>query len=149
MIRRAVPADAPACVQIAGSSPEATAWSQETYQRLDQTGYLAWVAVIAGEAVGFLVGRAMADEAEILNVVVGSGHRRKGCATALIREAVGKFRAQGARRVLLEVRESNLSAIRFYEWCGFLPIGRRPDYYEDPPEAALCMALDLDKSLAP
>ena len=41
--------------------------------------------------------------------------------------------------MFLEVRESNLPAISFYESLGFRKTGRREGYYQNPPEAALIL----------
>lgn len=43
----------------------------------------------------------------------------------------------GAKRIFLEVRETNLPALRLYERLGFKPAGRRPGYYTNPPADAL------------
>ena len=48
-----------------------------------------------------------------------------------------------ATRVLLEVRKSNASAIRFYEGFGFKVLGERKDYYSNPVEDAFVMEKSL------
>ena len=48
-----------------------------------------------------------------------------------------------ASRVLLEVRKSNASAIRFYEGFGFKVLGERKDYYSNPIEDAFVMEKNL------
>jgi ribosomal-protein-alanine N-acetyltransferase len=42
-------------------------------------------------------------------------------------------------RALLEVRAGNSSAQALYTECGFVPLGRREQYYNDPPEDALVL----------
>jgi ribosomal-protein-alanine N-acetyltransferase len=49
------------------------------------------------------------------------------------------MRSLGKHGVYLEVRESNLGAIAFYERLGFSSNGRRNNYYRNPDEAAVCM----------
>lgn len=44
-----------------------------------------------------------------------------------------------SRRILLEVRASNIKARRFYGRHGFLEIARRPHYYQAPQEDALIL----------
>jgi len=46
---------------------------------------------------------------------------------------------EGARRVLLEVRESNQVARAFYDRWGFKASGRRRRYYRDPVEDAILL----------
>ena len=54
-------------------------------------------------------------------------------------------RARRVDRVFLEVRPSNVAAIRLYDAEGFNEIGRRPRYYpaRNGREDALVMALEL------
>ena len=52
----------------------------------------------------------------------------------------------------LEVRASNAAAIALYRSCGLGSIGRRPNYYRQPPEDALLLARAFDsggKGMAP
>ena len=44
---------------------------------------------------------------------------------------------------MLEVRESNVAAIRLYEKFAFRPVGRRSDYYAPPVEDALVYEFDF------
>jgi ribosomal protein S18 acetylase RimI-like enzyme len=48
--------------------------------------------------------------------------------------------------VFLEVRASNSRAISFYQDLGFVATGKRKDYYQAPPEAAVLMEKRLKKS---
>jgi ribosomal-protein-alanine N-acetyltransferase len=93
----------------------------------------------AGKLVGFLIGRQTIEEAEVLNLAVAPGSRRKGSGSALLQAAVEEFQARGVNRVYLEVRESNQAGIAFYEKHGFLQAGRREAYYRDPIETAVIM----------
>ena len=46
----------------------------------------------------------------------------------------------GCTKVLLDVRESNEAARRFYEKSGFSEDGVRPKFYSDPEEDAVLMS---------
>jgi len=50
-------------------------------------------------------------------------------------------RREQARRVHLEVRESNTAARKLYERWGFREVGRRKSYYSGPPEDALLLEI--------
>jgi len=89
------------------------------------------------------MGREVADEAEIFNLAVAPQYRRQGHGTALVTAALEGMRSRGIQSVFLEVRESNLGAIAFYEDLGFLRSGRRKDYYRYPDEAAITMVRKL------
>ena len=55
---------------------------------------------------------------------------------------MGKAVHSGARRALLEVRRSNQEALSLYESLGFVQVSLRSDYYSDPSEHAVVLALD-------
>jgi ribosomal-protein-alanine N-acetyltransferase len=142
-VRPMTPADATAVARIAEASPEAATWAAHSYAKLEEKGCAGWVIGAAGELAGFLVGRRVGDEAEILNLAVAPEARRRGHATVLLQEALRQFAGQGVRKVFLEVRESNQAAIGFYSKRGFRVAGRREAYYQTPPESALCMELRI------
>lgn len=81
--------------------------------------------------VGYAVVSAAGDVAELQRIAVDPGRRRGGIATELLDEVVRKARAEGAERVLLEVREDNSGALAFYAARGFAEVARRPRYYRD------------------
>jgi ribosomal protein S18 acetylase RimI-like enzyme len=92
----------------------------------DYLAYQLDVAEIEGEVVGFLVTRRLVEgEAEILNLAVGSGFRRRGVARVLLEKAFERWPG----RWFLEVRASNGGAQLFYKNMGFQKIGVRPGYY--------------------
>ncbi len=114
------------------SAPEASHWDPSDYQAGE-----CWVAEMEGQVPAFLAGRQVAeDETEILNLAVLPAFRRRG----LARRLVEKWLDEHPGRCFLEVRESNLAARQLYERACFHVAGRRPEYYIDPPEAAIVMA---------
>ena len=99
-----------------------------------------------GSAVGFLLVRAVADEAEILTLGVAPDRRRVGVGGSLLSAATRFLMEQGVRRLFLEVAVDNDAARRLYEARGFATVGRRPAYLPGPAGArdALVMACALD-----
>jgi [ribosomal protein S18]-alanine N-acetyltransferase len=140
------PRDIPAILQIQSESREAAQWSQSAYERLGGDGEGAWIAERDGRVDGFLIARAVAGEMEILNLAVQPTARRMGVGTALLREALSWAVQERVGRVFLEVRFSNVAATRFYEQHGFAPAGVRANYYRDPVEDTLLLALRLAPS---
>lgn len=133
-------------MEILRQSPEAVFWPEASVKDVLQwKGSLGIVSEAAGKVVGFLIGRQTIEEAEVLNLAVAPGNRRKGEGSALLQAAVEAFRRGGVNRVYLEVRESNASGIAFYEKHGFCKAGRREGYYRDPNEAAIVMEKRLRK----
>jgi ribosomal-protein-alanine N-acetyltransferase len=100
-------------------------------------------AEVAGEVAGFLVARRLSTELEILNFAVEFNSRRCGIGAALLAQALNWARTFQATQAILEVRASNLSALRFYERHKFEVVGRRPRYYTAPVEDALLLTATL------
>jgi ribosomal-protein-alanine N-acetyltransferase len=82
--------------------------------------------------LGFLLGVSQVEsEARILMFAVEQGWRAQGVGTRLMEQFLVRAQARGLRRVTLEVRVSNATAIRFYTRFRFSVIDRLPAYYSD------------------
>jgi ribosomal protein S18 acetylase RimI-like enzyme len=96
-----------------------------------------------GELLAVLQWRDLGKEGEILDVAVPENNRRQGHAYRLLREFLLFAGKRGVLDMFLEVRESNAAAIALYGKLGFVASGRRPNYYQQPDEAALLLHLKL------
>ena len=143
-IRKLARSDVPAVFAILQESPEAAAWSQESLLQLASADPAAWVVELNGVLVGFLIGRIVADEFEILNMAVSQAHRRNGIGSKLLESALEFSRSAGCVRAYLEVRATNSPAIALYARHGFIECGRRALYYRDPVEHAVLLSIYLD-----
>jgi [ribosomal protein S18]-alanine N-acetyltransferase len=141
-IRGMISPDAPAVVSILQESPEASLWSENAILESILTG-TAWIAEQDGRVAGFLIGRVVADEFEILNMGVAAAYRRRGIASRLVRDALERARMAGARNAHLEVRASNEPAISLYRRHGFQQCGRRDGYYQYSLEDALLFSVEI------
>lgn len=81
------------------------------------------------EAVGFLLGRAVAGEAEVLTLAVDPAVRRAGAGRALVAAFLAKARRRDAADAFLEVASDNVAARGLYAATGWHAAGRRPAYY--------------------
>lgn len=145
MIRAFRAGDAAAVTAIAAETPGAANWAENGYREaLKWPGVVAVVCEDDGKVTGFLVGRQVGDEAEILNLAVARARWRRGDGTALLHAAMREFQVRGVRRVFLEVRESNESGTAFYEKHRFSKRGGRAGYYHNPDEAAVLMEMNLE-----
>jgi ribosomal-protein-alanine acetyltransferase len=97
----------------------------------------------AGKVVALLQWRNLGEEVEVLDVAVAAKHRRQGNARFLLEEFLRLVQQHGIRSVFLEVRESNVPAIALYRKLGFSTSGRRPNYYQQPDEAATLLHLKI------
>lgn len=104
----------------------------------------AFAAAIPESAVrGFAGYWYDGEDAEIMDIGVGKTHQRQGIAEIMMRHLIEQARAQGARRMLLEVSVENNAAMTLYRKLGFQRIGLRRRYYQPEGIDALVMALDL------
>jgi [ribosomal protein S18]-alanine N-acetyltransferase len=102
--------------------------------------------LIEGDA-GFLLGRAVAGEAEVLTLAVAPDARRRGLGRKLVARFLYQARLRGAESAFLEVSAENTPAIALYESAGFAKAGVRRGYYQTP-EGQRIDALVLARALA-
>ncbi len=88
---------------------------------------------------GFCAFWRIVDEAHINNVAIRPALRGRGLGGRLLAHALLEATRVGAPAATLEVRRSNVGAIRFYERFGFREQGVRRQYYTDPVEDALIL----------
>lgn len=93
-----------------------------------------------GSVLGYAGLQTVLDEGYITNVAVDPQYRRQKIADELI-SAFVRFGQAKLAFLTLEVRVSNAPAISLYAKHGFVEVGRRKNYYEDPKEDALLMTL--------
>lgn len=140
MIRAAVETDVEAIARLEEDCLGVDAWSfglisEGVADRLPTISYL--VAEVDGDVVGYAVTSCVADIAELQRIAVDAAHRRLGLAGELLDEVVALAQKTGADRLLLEVREGNDGALKFYADKGFVEIDRRKRYYRDGSTAAV------------
>lgn len=93
---------------------------------------------------GFLIGRTVADEAELLTLAVSPDARRQGVARDLLAEFGATASARGAVEAFLEVASDNQAARALYLADGWVETGLRRNYY-----AAGIDAILMRRSLQP
>ena len=117
-----------------------TPWSLKSLEDMEsQPGGRNYVAVKDGVIVGYVGMLAVLDEADITNVAVEPEQRRQGIGRLLVSHLKEQAQKEEIRHIFLEVRKSNLAAIRLYEEAGFSQSAIRKNYYDKPREDALIM----------
>jgi ribosomal-protein-alanine N-acetyltransferase len=138
--------DLPGIEALLHRCPNAATWTAASLKEvIDQNAKYFLMAVRDCEMVGFISGRRVLEEGEILNLAVQPRTRRSGVAKALLEALLEEFRREEVLQVFLEVRESNEAAIAFYQKFGFEQTGKRRGYYREPEEAALVLNLNLGR----
>ncbi|MEM3437096.1 MAG: ribosomal protein S18-alanine N-acetyltransferase [Nitrososphaerales archaeon] len=79
----------------------------------------------------------LARKGHIVSLAVLEQHRRKGLGYSLVKEALQALKNKNCSEVFLEVRVSNLEAIKLYEKLGFKVISKLRWYYRDGEDAYL------------
>ena len=112
-------------------------WSENSVRGELSNELSLWlVAVENGAVLGYVGSQTVLGEADMMNIAVEENSRRRGIARALVEELVSRL---PAHCLTLEVRSSNMPAIRLYESMGFQQIGLRRNYYRNPREDALIL----------
>jgi [ribosomal protein S18]-alanine N-acetyltransferase len=107
-------------------------WSENIFRDCLRVGYTCRSLDLAGQVIGYGVMSLGAGEAHILNVCVREEFRSVGFGRRLLEHMLERAAASGVAEAFLEVRPSNLSAIRLYQHLGFEQIGIRRGYYQAP-----------------
>lgn len=127
--------------KVSFSSP----WTKETFLEEFTNNLLAYYSVVElkGEIVGYTGMWIILDEAHITNVAIHPKVRGLKLGELAMRYLMGIAKYHGAKRMTLEVRESNKIAINLYYKLKFKEHGYRKNYYSDPVEDAKIMWVEL------
>lgn len=96
-----------------------------------------------GVCVGALLLQCILPEFEVLRIETHPSQRRKGVAQKLLSHAHAQLREEGYTKGFLEVRLRNEPAKALYTAMGYLPYGKRPNYYQHPTDDGLLMQVTL------
>ncbi len=97
-----------------------------------------------GTIAGFAIMRFGDDQAHLFLLAVQPEFRRTGIGRSMMRWLEKSCRTAGIQAIRLEVRRSNLGAMRFYRSLGYRFLGQVAGYY-DRREAAAILARSLNE----
>lgn len=122
-----------------------TPWTRGQFQDSFSAGHAMWMMTKEDLIVGYAVTMTVIDEVHLLNISVPAEVQGHGHGSALLSYMIEQAWQENAKRVLLEVRPSNVAAAALYARCGFKEIGRRRSYYAtfNGREDAIVMAREL------
>jgi ribosomal-protein-alanine N-acetyltransferase len=136
-------ADVERILAIQTACPEIAQWTRWDYGRVARGEMAGWVAEEQKSVVGFIVARQIAKEIEILNFAVSPEMRARGIGATLLQKTLTWAKTFEGTHAILEVRASNIAALRFYQRHDFEVVGRRPGYYTSPTEDALLLTAKI------
>ncbi len=97
----------------------------------------------SNEICGFLFAYQTQDEYSICNIAIKKKYQNQGLATYFLNTII--LDKKLINSFFLEVRKSNIPAVKLYKKLGFAPVYIRKNYYQNPPEDAIVMALLREK----
>jgi [ribosomal protein S18]-alanine N-acetyltransferase len=105
-------------------------WSEGIFRDCLRVGYVCRVVTVSRQVMAYGVMSFGAGEAHILNLCVGEVYRCRGIGRQLLNSLIERAGAAGMADAYLEVRPSNVTAIRLYLSLGFEQVGMRRGYYQ-------------------
>lgn len=118
-------------------------WSRQDFiNELESNPYSCiYVKEINGEVVAYVDLWIAYENAEIANIAVKKEFLHQGIASELIQYCLQKIQQSKCENFTLEVRVSNINAIKLYEKFGFQTVSKRKKYYADGEDAYLMVQL--------
>lgn len=119
-------------------------WSESIFEKLNNVPCIRFfVAVENDKIVGYCGLNHVVDESQIINIAVCPDNRNRGIGDMLMNKMIDYALKNSIVILMLEVRQSNVSALSLYKKYGFYEVGVRKGYYKDPLEDAVLMNKDL------
>lgn len=97
----------------------------------------------SGKVLGYVCLWRLHGELKINNIAIHPSCRRRGLGGWLLGRVLQLGRQSACHTATLEVRASNEEAQALYRRHGFVPVGRRKNYYQLEGEDAILMAVPL------
>ncbi|MEG1091659.1 MAG: ribosomal protein S18-alanine N-acetyltransferase [Acinetobacter sp.] len=126
MIRLMQAADVEAVAKIE-KSVQSHPWTLKQFEDA-VTAYQSTVIEVQGQVAGFCILQPVLDEANLLLMAIDPAQQGQGLGYQLLEASVAMLKNNPVQ-IFLEVRESNLAAIKLYEKSGFHQIDLRKNYY--------------------
>lgn len=128
--------DLPAVLQIERNT-QPVPWSrlafEESLTRSESDDTVRYVCETLKDpdscCVAFVIVSHIVDELHIMNLAVATAWQGQGIGHSVLDRIFQLAKVFRAKRMFLEVRKSNVSAITLYEKWGFELINQRPNYY--------------------
>lgn len=115
-------------------------WSKDAFREfLKRKDTIYIVAEVNNEIVGYCGLWNIVQEGNINNFAVNKQYRKKHIGFEMLTKLIEIGNEQRINAYTLEVRQSNVAAIRLYHKIGFREDGIRKNFYESPREDAIIM----------
>jgi ribosomal-protein-alanine N-acetyltransferase len=137
-LRPATADDLPSVLQIE-CKVQVAPWTEANFKAELEKPYSHFLVLTDDETdskvVGYVVFWLMFDECQVLTIAVDFPYRGLGFAKQMLRTTVKEALKKNIRRVVLDVRKSNLSAIQLYQSLSFVITQVRKGFYSNGEDA--------------
>lgn len=120
----------PQVVAIENESFEFPWWEPDFLRCIRHTPCFGIVAEHRRKVIGYIIYEVLLEKARILNLAVSKDVRRNGIGRQLV-DAIQTAARDTGRRVVLEVRDTNLDAHLFFRAIGFQAVKILPGFYKE------------------
>lgn len=121
-------------------------WSRGNFVDALASGHQAQLLMADDVLLGYFIAMKGVDEVHLLNITIAPDHQGQGWAWVCLDALALWARGQGAQWLWLEVRVSNVRAMKVYAAHGYKRVGLRKNYYpaaDGEREDAIVMSLKL------
>lgn len=116
-------------------------WPESAFgEHLENRNWFARVVENGSGIIAYACFMTVAGEAHLTNIAVIESYRRKSVAKTLMESILEELKKMKCEIIYLEVRQSNQSAISFYDKLNFEELYKRDNYYQNPNEGAVVMS---------
>ncbi|MBR0137224.1 MAG: ribosomal protein S18-alanine N-acetyltransferase [Erysipelotrichaceae bacterium] len=131
MIRRMIPEDRDRVIELENSCfSRPWKYSDLDYEMNSNPYAQIYVLEKDGKVIGYYDLWVIFENSELARIAIDPEYRRQGYASLLMDHVEQTAINDGCENIALEVRVSNLPAIRLYEKKGFIVINLKPNYYD-------------------
>ncbi len=121
-------------------------WNRSNFVDALQSGYQAQLLLADDVLLGYFIAMKGVDEVHLLNITIAPEYQGRGWAWVCLDALALWARGQRAQWLWLEVRVSNVRAMKVYAAHGYQRVGQRKNYYpaaNGEREDAIVMSLKL------
>ena len=118
-----------------------TPWSENAFLAEFNASYSnSYILEADNKIIGYAVAWFLVDEFHLANIAIDDKFRNQGFGFRFVNELLQFARQKNCKYAFLEVRASNIPAIKLYKKLGFTVAGIRKNYYQAENEDALLMS---------
>lgn len=119
-------------------------WSYEMFEKELSNDNSEYYGIFNDEdLLGFCGGWRVIDEYHINKIVIDKPHQNKKLGQMFLVYIMELYKTKNIKKAFIEVRESNVKAVKVYSRAGFDVIGRRENYYQNNNETAYIMVREF------